>query len=44
MEFVEFINEVEKVKKSDPILFELDSDRIASDLDLDKIEMSMSFR
>ena len=39
MEFVEFINKVESVKKSTPILFELDSDRMASELDLDKIEM-----
>ncbi len=36
MEYIDFINEVEK---SNPILFELHGDRTASDLDIDKIEM-----
>ena len=38
MEFKDFISLVEKVEKEKPILFGLDSDRIASDNDINQIE------
>ena len=38
MEFKDFISLVEKVEKENPILFELNSDRIASDNDINQIE------
>ncbi len=38
MEFKDFISLVKKVEKENPILFELNSDRIASDNDINQIE------